>query len=46
MTDNSNNSIPYFQQLMEVGIVHLSPESVSKKVNDNWENVILATCNI
>ncbi len=34
-----NNSIPYFQQLMEVGIVHLSPESVAKKVNDNWDDV-------
>ena len=30
---------PYYQILVDVGIVHLSPESVAQKVNEVWDEV-------
>lgn len=30
---------PYYQALVEAGIVHFNPESVAHKVNDVWDNV-------
>ncbi|WP_419177002.1 LIC12162 family transferase [Desulfosediminicola sp.] len=30
---------PYYELLIEVGIVHLTPESAARKVNEVWENV-------
>jgi putative transferase (TIGR04331 family) len=30
---------PYYQLLVDAGIVHLSPESIAVKVNEIWDNV-------
>jgi putative transferase (TIGR04331 family) len=30
---------PYYQLLVDVGIVHFSPESVAAKVNEIWNDV-------
>ncbi len=30
---------PYYQLLLDVGIIHLTPESATKKINDIWDNV-------
>ena len=30
---------PSYQLLVDVGIVHLSPESASSKINDIWDDV-------
>jgi len=30
---------PYYQLLLEAGIVHLTPESVAQKVNEVWQDV-------
>jgi putative transferase (TIGR04331 family) len=30
---------PYYQALVDVGIVHLSPSSAAKKINEIWDNV-------
>jgi putative transferase (TIGR04331 family) len=30
---------PYYQLLVDAGIVHLTPESVAHKVNDIWDDV-------
>ena len=30
---------PYYQLLINVGIVHLSPESIAEKVNEVWDDV-------
>jgi putative transferase (TIGR04331 family) len=30
---------PYYQLLVDAGIVHFTPESVAQKVNDVWDNV-------
>jgi hypothetical protein len=30
---------PYYQLLVDVGIIHLSPESIARKVNDIWDDV-------
>ena len=30
---------PYYQLLVDAGIVHLTPESVAKKVNEVWDDV-------
>jgi len=34
-----NKAIPFYQKLVDAGIVHLSPKSVSDKVNEIWEDV-------
>jgi putative transferase (TIGR04331 family) len=33
------NAIPYYQLLIDAGIVHLSAESVALKVNTVWDDV-------
>ena len=33
------SAIPYYQSLIDVGIVHLSPASAAAKVNDVWDDV-------
>ena len=30
---------PYYQLLVDAGIVHLTPESVAQKVNEVWDDV-------
>ena len=30
---------PYYQMLIDAGILHLTNESVAKKVNEVWDNV-------
>ena len=37
--DLENNAIPYYQILVDAGIVHLSAVSVAKKVNNIWDKV-------
>ena len=34
-----DSAIPYYQLLLDAGIVHLSPESVAAKVNEVWDDV-------
>lgn len=34
-----DNSKPYYQLLVNAGIVHLTPESVANKVNEIWDDV-------
>ena len=34
-----NSAIPHYQALADVGIIHLSPESIAKKINDVWKDV-------
>lgn len=34
-----DNAIPYYQLLLDAGIVHLSPESIAAKVNEVWGDV-------
>jgi len=34
-----DNAKPYYQLLIDVGIVHLLPESAAQQVNKAWENV-------
>ena len=34
-----DNSKPYYQLLVDAGIVHLTPESVANKVNEIWDDV-------
>jgi putative transferase (TIGR04331 family) len=34
-----DNSHPYYQLLVDVGILHLSPESAADKVNEVWDDV-------
>ena len=33
------NSKPYYQLLVDAGIVHLTSESVAQKVNEVWDNI-------
>ena len=30
---------PFYQHLLEAGIVHLTPESISAKICDVWDNI-------
>lgn len=34
-----DNAKPYYQLLINAGILHLTPESIAKKVNEIWSNV-------
>ena len=34
-----DNAKPYYQLLINAGILHLTPESIAKKVNEIWNNV-------
>jgi putative transferase (TIGR04331 family) len=34
-----DNAKPYYQLLVDVGIIHLTPESVAQKVNEVWPDV-------
>ena len=35
----SDESIPYYQSLVNVGILHLSPESIVNKICEEWDNI-------
>ena len=39
------NAKPSYQLLVDVGIVHLSPESLSQKINEVWSDVNSWWCN-
>lgn len=34
-----NSAIPFYQSLIDVGIVHFTPESAAAKVNEVWDDV-------
>ncbi len=34
-----DNACPYYKLLLDVGIIHLSPESASRKINEIWSNI-------
>lgn len=34
-----DSAVPYYQLLIDAGIIYLSPESIAQKVNDIWNNI-------
>ena len=34
-----DSAIPYYQLLVDAGIIHLTPESAAMKVNEVWDNI-------
>jgi putative transferase (TIGR04331 family) len=33
------DAVPFYQKLVDVGIIHLTPESAADKINREWDNV-------